>query len=85
MQRTAVLLPEPLRPMMQTTWPRRTSKLMPFSTSRLPKRLCTSRKATTAGGPAAAGAGAEVAVVVIAYAPRARIRASSLRERRDSG
>ena len=42
MQRSSVLLPEPLAPIMLTTLPRWTSNDTPFSTSRSPKRLCTS-------------------------------------------
>src|SRR5450432_4209477 len=39
MQRSSVLLPEPLLPMMAMTSPARTSRSMPFSTSFAPKRL----------------------------------------------
>src|SRR5579875_309588 len=39
MQRSSVVLPEPLGPIMTTTWPRRTERSMPFSTVRWPKRL----------------------------------------------
>ena len=40
-QRISVDLPEPDGPMIQTTSPLRTSKLIPFSTSKVPKDLCT--------------------------------------------
>ena len=46
MQRSAVLLPEPLRPMMARTSPRSTAKLTPSSTLRGPKLFCTSRSDT---------------------------------------
>eukprot|EP01022_Parablepharisma_sp_SALTPOND_P000591 TRINITY_DN1031_c0_g5_i1.p1 TRINITY_DN1031_c0_g5~~TRINITY_DN1031_c0_g5_i1.p1 ORF type:complete len:1047 (+),score=351.32 TRINITY_DN1031_c0_g5_i1:737-3877(+) len=39
MQRSMVLLPEPERPMMATTWPRSTDSEIPFRTWLLPKRL----------------------------------------------
>src|SRR5882757_1889123 len=48
MQRSSVLLPEPLRPMMATTCPASTLSDTPFRTSTGPKRLCTSSM-TTAG------------------------------------
>src|SRR5258708_3347303 len=48
MQRSSVLLPEPLRPMIATTWPASTLSDTPFRTSTGPKRLCTSSM-TTAG------------------------------------
>src|SRR5882757_1180512 len=48
MQRSSVLLPEPLRPMMATTCPVSTLSDTPFRTSTGPKRLCTSSM-TTAG------------------------------------
>ena len=41
MQRSSVLLPEPLRPMMATTWPRATSKPTPSSTRSGPNSLTT--------------------------------------------
>ena len=41
MQRSAVLLPEPLRPMMTATWPRKTSNETPSSTLSAPKLFCT--------------------------------------------
>src|SRR6266568_5638876 len=48
MQRSSVLLPEPLRPMMATTCPASTLSDTPLRTSTGPKRLCTSSM-TTAG------------------------------------
>ena len=53
MQRSSVLLPEPLLPMMAITSPRLTSRSTPFSTSFVPKRLRRPRistMATSAGG-----------------------------------
>src|SRR5919112_1521386 len=50
MQRRAVLLPEPLRPMRTRTSPRLTSKLTPLSTLSAPKLLCTLERPTTAEG-----------------------------------
>src|SRR4051812_25314054 len=47
MQRRAVLLPEPLRPMRTRTSPRLTSKLTPLSTLSAPKLLCTFERPTT--------------------------------------
>src|ERR1700710_1592303 len=43
--RSSVLLPEPLRPMIATTWPDSTEKSMPFKTSFAPnclRRFCVS-------------------------------------------
>ena len=42
MQRSKVVLPEPLGPTMTTTSPGATRRSMPWSTSNLPKNLCTS-------------------------------------------
>ena len=42
MQRNSVLLPEPLAPIMLTTFPRWTSNDTPFNTSSDPNRLWTS-------------------------------------------
>src|SRR5579862_8234190 len=42
MQRSKVVLPEPLGPMIATFWVRGTSKSMPLSTSVSPNRLCKS-------------------------------------------
>src|SRR6185312_740892 len=47
MQRRAVLFPEPLCPMMATTWPRSMSNDTPLSTWFSPKLLCTFCKLTT--------------------------------------
>src|SRR5471032_143014 len=47
MQRSAVLLPEPLWPMMATTCPRVTENDTPLSTCSLPKCLWTSLSSTT--------------------------------------
>src|ERR1700754_138864 len=41
MQRSSVLLPEPLRPTMATVWPRVTSRLTPSSTRNGPNSLTT--------------------------------------------
>src|SRR5690606_11403357 len=46
MHRISVDLPEPDGPMMQITSPFRTSRLMPFNTSRDPKNFRTSRSET---------------------------------------
>src|SRR5689334_5727905 len=46
MQRSAVLLPEPLRPMIATTEPRRTWNDTPSRTSTVPKRLRTAATST---------------------------------------
>src|SRR5476649_2228547 len=43
MQRSIVLLPEPLEPMIEMTSPSAASNEMPFSTSSAPKLLCRSR------------------------------------------
>ena len=51
MQRRKVDLPEPDGPIRHSTSPAPTSRLMPFSTSRRPKRLWT-RSAMTIGGAA---------------------------------
>src|SRR6218665_2238591 len=40
MQRSNVLLPDPLEPMMLSTWPLRAVKDTPCNTSWLPERLC---------------------------------------------
>ena len=56
MQRRNVDLPEPDGPSRHTTCPRSTDMVMPFSTSRLPKRLCTST-ASTMGRPDVAASG----------------------------
>src|SRR5579859_71436 len=47
MQRRSVDLPEPLRPMRATTWPRSTVSETPFRTSTEPKLLCTLSMSTT--------------------------------------
>src|SRR3954465_12864758 len=47
MHRRNVVLPEPDGPMTSTTSPCRTSSEMPFSTSKLPNDLRTSRASTT--------------------------------------
>ncbi len=54
MQRSAVLLPEPLRPMIAVTSPRPTSNDTPSSTFSGPKLLRTSRRLTTVLPAAAA-------------------------------
>src|SRR6476619_4758326 len=40
MQRSNVVFPEPLGPMIDTRSPALTSRLIPFSTARLPKLFC---------------------------------------------
>src|ERR1700738_4043373 len=58
MQRSSVLLPEPLRPTIATVWPRTTSKPTPSSTRSGPNSLTTSATRTTASLlPSAAGMG----------------------------
>src|SRR6478609_6689206 len=47
MQRSAVLLPDPLRPITASTSPRSTVKSTPSSTFSLPKLLCTFLSETT--------------------------------------
>ena len=46
MQRSSVLLPEPLAPMIEITSPSLASSDTPFSTSSAPKRLCRSLTVT---------------------------------------
>src|SRR4030088_2518072 len=48
MQRSSVLLPDPLRPMMATVWPRATSRLTPSRTRSVPNSLTTLAHRTTA-------------------------------------
>src|SRR3954463_10740729 len=60
MQRSKVLLPEPLRPTMATVWPRSTSKPTPSSTRNGPNSLITSWTRTTAS-PSGIGLPLEVA------------------------
>src|SRR5882757_9328243 len=48
MQRSSVLLPDPLRPMMATVWPRPTSRLTPSRTRNFPNSLTTLETRTTA-------------------------------------
>src|SRR5271155_2281008 len=50
MQRRKVDLPEPDGPRMHITSPRPTSRLMPLSTSRRPKYLCTPSARTIGSG-----------------------------------
>ena len=47
MQRSTVLFPDPLRPMITATSPRATLSDTPANTGSAPKLLCTSRNATT--------------------------------------
>src|SRR5579871_102101 len=47
MQRSSVLLPDPLRPMMATVWPRATSRLTPSRTRNVPNSLTTLPTRTT--------------------------------------
>src|SRR5690242_12277877 len=51
MQRSIVLLPEPLRPMIATISPGSTASETPFSTSTGPKLLWTSRSSTSGTEP----------------------------------
>src|SRR5205085_1402345 len=48
MQRSSVLLPEPLRPTIATVWPRATSKPTPSSTRSAPNALTTISRRTIA-------------------------------------
>src|SRR6476469_9947744 len=47
MQRSSVLLPDPLRPTMATVWPRATSRLTPSRTRNVPNSLTTLETRTT--------------------------------------
>ena len=57
MQRSSVLLPEPLLPMMAITSPRSTSRSMPFSTSFAPKDLRSALISTMASARRFSGSG----------------------------
>src|SRR6185436_8241823 len=47
MQRSSVLLPDPLRPTMATVWPRATSRLTPSRTRNVPNSFTTPVTCTT--------------------------------------
>src|SRR6478672_8698901 len=47
MQRSSVLLPDPLRPMIATVWPRTTSRLTPSKTRNVPNSFTTPVTCTT--------------------------------------
>lgn len=57
MQRSIVLLPQPLGPQITTTWPFRISMEIPRRTCKLPNLLCTSliRTIVPSFGPASTG------------------------------